>query len=74
MARTIEIQCCEGNEQYEGQCLKSKCPWYVKGKKKVDRRWPRMSTGFGNAYGEPKHNNYLGQIREDVQSETKKVE
>ena len=74
MAREIKIKCCEGNEQYAGQCLKSQCPWYADGKHTVDRRWPRLATGFGNAYGEPKHSNYLGQVREDVQSETKKVE
>lgn len=74
MSKTIEINCCEGDEQYKGQCLKSLCPWYVKSKQKVDRNWPRMPTGFGNAYGEPKHGNYLGQVQEDIKNDGKKVE
>lgn len=74
MIHEITSQCCEGNEEYEGQCLKRKCPWYKLASQKVDRKWPRMPTGFGNAYGEPKHHNYLGQVQEDVKKEKKKVE
>lgn len=71
MKKKILINCCEGNEQYQGQCLKERCPFYVIAKQKVENRWPRIQTGFGNAHGEPKHENYLHQVHEDVQSETK---
>ena len=38
MTKTIEIKCCEGDEQYAGQCLKTKCPWYGAASQEVDRR------------------------------------
>lgn len=74
MTKTIEIKCCEGDEQYAGQCLKTKCPWYGAASQEVDRRWPRMSTGFGNAYDEPKHHDYLDQVQADTKKGEKKVE
>ena len=73
MTRTIEIQCCEGREEYVGQCLKSKCPWYRTAENEVGRTWPRMETGFGNAYGEPRLSNYLARVRMSIQNETKNV-
>lgn len=71
MAREIKIKCCDGNEEYEGQCLKSKCPWYVKARQMVDVRWSRVPTGFGNLYGEPQHNDFLSQVRTDIKHEEK---
>jgi hypothetical protein len=73
MTIEIKIKCCGGNEQYPGQCLKGRCPAYAAAKEQVDDGWPRLPTGFGNAYGEPRHSNYLDQVARDVQSEAKNV-
>ena len=53
--KEIKIQCCEGQERHSGQCLKEKCPIYAETAEAVDRNWPYLATGFGNAYGYPKH-------------------
>jgi hypothetical protein len=74
MTDNIIIKCCGGRERYRGECLKERCPAYSVAKEKVQSEWPRLPTGYGNAYGEPNHSNYLGQVAQDVQGETKKVE
>jgi hypothetical protein len=73
MSNEIKITCCEGNEKYPGQCLKDKCPWYVAASQKVQNSWQRVSTGYGNLYGEPKHSDNLSQVRKDVKNDSEKV-
>jgi hypothetical protein len=74
MTNEIKIKCCEGHEKQAGECLKDKCPWYVSAIQKVQNGWPRAKTGYGNLYGEPKHPDYLKQVREDVKNGTENVE
>lgn len=62
----VEVECCEGSEKYRDQCLRRKCPIYKEAEHEVDRRWPYMGTGFGNAYGNPGHGHYLEQVKEDI--------
>ena len=57
--KEIIIQCCEGQERHTGQCLREKCPIYADAAETVDRNWPYLATGFGNAYGYPKHRDNL---------------
>ena len=62
----IEVQCCEGMERYQGQCLTRRCPTYVSASDEVDKSWVRLSTGFGNAPRMPDHGNYLAKIRNEI--------
>lgn len=64
----VEINCCEGTELYEGQCLKSRCPLYMNAMKEVENSWPHLATGFGNAHGNPSHGNYLKKVKEKVRT------
>jgi len=73
MNREIRLKCCEGNEKHNGQCLRARCPLYILAKQKVERGWPRQPTGFGNAYGEPGHSNYLNQVRSDIALEERET-
>ena len=59
----IEIDCCGGNEEYQRQCLKERCPIYSSAKADVEARFPWLPTGFGNAYGNPKHKDILKEVR-----------
>lgn len=74
MTINITIQCCGGKERYSGQCLKERCPAYVEAKEKVQVEWPRMATGYGNAYGEPRHSDYIHQVGEDIKTDIENVE
>ncbi len=62
----IEIECCGGNEKYKGQCLEIRCPAYRQAERNVDRRWPRLATGFGNAYGNPQRGHYLAEVKNAI--------
>lgn len=62
MSIKIELECCQGKERYSGQCLRDRCPVYREAKSDVNRTWPRMPTGFGNAWGEPRHKNYISEV------------
>ena len=63
----ITIECCAGNEKYEGHCLKSRCTMYKRGQEEVRRWWPYVETVFGNLDGYPKHADYLVQVRESIE-------
>lgn len=74
MSIKIEMECCGGDEKYEGQCLKDRCPLYSKASSKVYASWPFVSTGFGNLYGSPGHHNHLAQVKQDVKNKEETVE
>lgn len=66
----IEVECCEGIENsYRDRCLRDKCLVYNSAREAVDRGWPWLPTGFGNAYGNPSHETYLSKVREQLREE-----
>ena len=66
MPINLNIECCEGNENYDEQCLKLRCPVYRDCRNEVDSSWPRMPTGFGNVYGEPNHGHYMSAVKDKL--------
>ena len=63
-----EIECCEGLERYQEECLKDRCPEYRTAKDEIDRDWPYTATGFGNLHGWPSVAQYQEKVRENLQS------
>ena len=60
----ILVVCCGGNERYEGQCLKCRCPHYNKAEKQVRARWSyEGSISFKNPRGIPRHADFLDRVR-----------
>lgn len=60
----IKVNCCEGNELYQGHCVKWRCSIYKKAKESMKRSHPYVGTGFGNLYGNLDHQDYLSRVRE----------
>jgi hypothetical protein len=60
----IQVTCCEGKD--DGNCMRGRCPHYARAKERVQRGWPYIGTGFGNLYGNPSHQNFLREVRENV--------
>lgn len=61
-----EIECCEGLEKYQGECLQRNCPIYKQAEEQVDHNWPYVGTGFGNLYGNPTANHYKRKVVENL--------
>jgi len=57
----ILVVCCGGNERYEGQCLKCRCPHYNKAEKQVRARW--------SYEGIPRHADFLDRVRSNLRQE-----
>lgn len=70
----IKVECCEGNEQSNKCCLKSRCPMYRAVKENVDNSWPHRETGFGNLYSNPSHEMYLSEVKKIVSMKKKNKE
>lgn len=66
----FEVQCCEGESRE--QCLKDLCPHYSRAESEVRKDWPWLSTGFGNAYGNPKMAHFLEKVRRNLREAQEK--
>ena len=70
--KEITIKCCEGCTT-GASCIKYSCPVYQEAIDNVNSSWPHLSTGFGNAYGYPRHEDYLSEVRAILQDEKKGI-
>lgn len=67
--KEINLHCCQGNEHYSDQCLRSKCPVYLEAEAKVKGSWPYAETSYGNGtLPGPGHEDYLKEVRKIVQN------
>ena len=67
----IKLECCCGSENYDGHCLKDRCPHYRQAQEEVSSSWPYVGTGFGNLHGNPKHSHFLSKVRENLKDKKK---
>jgi len=57
----IIVQCCEGKDGRN--CFKNRCALYREAKATTEAGFPNISTGFGNLYGDPSHEDFLARVR-----------
>lgn len=65
----VSIDCCDGNDNIHNQCLRDICPKYQEARRKVEKDWPYVGTGFGNLYGNPGRVHFLAKVRETILQE-----